>query len=105
MAKQHDEKTFGSYVLGLVLCITLTLAAFGIVEYRLLDDTHMYLSLGALAIAQLFVQSICFLRLNVSAEGRWNLFPFLFTSFVVLLLVGGSMWVVYNLNYNMLIPS
>ncbi len=105
MAKQHDEKTLGSYLLGLILCIILTITAFAIIEYRLLDDTSMYIALTVLAVAQLLAQSACFLRLNISAEGRWNLFPFLFTSFVVVILLGGSMWVIYNLNYNMLIPT
>lgn len=105
MEKQHDQKTLGLYLLGLALCVILTLAAFGVVEYRLFDDTKMYYALTALAVTQLFVQSVCFLRLNASAEGRWNLFPFLFTSLVVVILLGGSLWVMYNLNYNMLIPT
>lgn len=100
---QHEsgQKTLSSYVVGIILCIVLTLIAFGLVEKRLLTDTMLYITLSALAIVQLLVQSICFLRLNVSKEGRWNLLPFLFTILIIAILVGGSLWIMYNLNYNM----
>lgn len=102
---QHDEKTLSGYVIGVALCLVLTLAAFSLVEYHLLDTRNSFIALGLLAIAQLFVQSICFLRLNASPEGRWNLWPFLFTTLVVVILIGGSFWVMYNLNYNMLLTN
>src|SRR5579872_4265758 len=98
---QHEsgQKTLSSYVVGIILCIVLTLIAFGLVEKRLLTDTMLYIALSALAIVQLLVQSICFLRLNSSKEGRWNLLPFLFTILIIAILVGGSLWIMYNLNY------
>lgn len=95
------KKTLTSYVLGFVLCILLTLVAFALVQMRLLSDVNLYISLTALAIIQLFVQSVCFLRLNASSEGRWNLLPFLFAILIIVILVGGSLWIMYNLNYNM----
>lgn len=109
MSHQHEtqveyggkQKTFAAYIFGYILCILLTLAAFALVEVRVLTDTYLYFSLAALAIAQLFVQSICFLRLNLSYEGRWNLWPFLFSILIILILVSGSLWIMYNLNYNM----
>ena len=100
----HDPsaKTLGAYITGLVLCIILTLAAFGIIEKRVFSDTNLYIAVSVLAIVQLFVQSICFLRLNASPEGRWNLMPFLFAILIVSIVVGGSLWIMYNLNYNMM---
>jgi len=100
--KDPNLKTFKAYMTGLVLCILLTLAAFGLVEGKLLSDTLLYAALSVLAIAQLFVQSICFLRLNASPVGLWNLMPFIFSIFIVSVLVGGSLWIMYNLNYNMM---
>jgi cytochrome o ubiquinol oxidase operon protein cyoD len=96
------QKTLGTYVTGLVLCVILTLIAFGLVEKRLLSDSGLYIALAGLAIVQLFVQSTCFLRLNSSAEGRWNLLPFLFALLIIAVLVSGSLWIMYNLNYNMM---
>jgi cytochrome o ubiquinol oxidase operon protein cyoD len=109
MTNHHDEsheyggsqKTLKAYVVGFVLCVILTFVAFGLVEKRILANDMLYLSLAGLAIVQLFVQAICFLRLNASPEGRWNLLPFLFTILIMGILVAGSLWIMYNLNYNM----
>lgn len=109
MSMHHDEKveyggspkTLQSYVLGFSLSLILTLMAFALVQLRLVSTTGLYVSLGILALAQLMVQSLCFLRLNGSQEGRWNLLPFIFTLFIIVILAGGSLWIMYNLNYNM----
>lgn len=97
-----NQKTLGSYVTGLILSLLLTLAAFGLIEKRILTDAHLYIALAVLAITQLFVQSLCFLRLNASAEGRWSLMPFLFCILIIAILVGGSLWIMYNCNFNMM---
>lgn len=110
MSEQHHEietygtskKTFSAYISGLILCIILTLAAFAVVERHLFTENYIYISLAALAIVQLFVQVICFLRLNANPEGRWNLMPFLCAILIIAVLVGGSLWIMYNLNYNMM---
>ncbi len=101
VAHESGKKTIQSYVVGFVLSIMLTLIAFALVEKRLLSNAFLYASLAALAITQLFAQSICFLRLNSSAEGRWNLLPFLLTIFIIAILAIGSLWIMYNLNLHM----
>ncbi len=98
----RSQKTFKSYVTGFILSIILTVLAFVLVKQRFLSDSLLYFSLALLAIMQLIVQSICFLRLNSGVEGRWSLMPFLFAIFVIVILVGGSLWIMYNLNYNMM---
>jgi len=95
------QKTLTSYVVGFVLCIVLTLIAFGLVKMNVLSDMYLYISLAGLAILQLFVQTICFLRLNASKEGQWNLLPFLFVILIIAVFVGGTLWIMYNLNYYM----
>lgn len=96
-----SPKTLTAYMTGLVLCVILSIAAFLLVGKQLLSGAELYIALSALALIQLFVQVICFLRLNASAEGQWNLMPFLFTLVVVMILVAGSLWIMYNLNYYM----
>lgn len=97
-----SKKTLSAYITGLVLCIILTLIAFHLVEKKSLTPNYLYIALAALAVVQLIVQVVCFLRLNVSAEGRWNLMPFLFVILLVGILVCGSLWIMYNCNYNMM---
>ena len=106
---QHDinadvgfgKKSLQSYIVGFGLSLALTLFSFYCVEKRLFTDLHLYVVLTILAITQLLVQSICFIRLNGDTDGRWNLLPFLFAVLIISILVGGSLWIMYNLNYNM----
>lgn len=95
-------KTLKSYMIGLFLSLLLTFTAFICVGEHLLPNNDLFILITALAIAQLFTQVICFLRLNMSDEGRWNSLAFVFTFIVVFILVGGSLWIMYNLNYNMM---
>lgn len=108
MAHQHDiahaseQKTIKAYVIGYVGSMLLTLAAFGLLEVRLFSDAMTYVLLAALAIIQLYVQSSCFLSMNKStAEGRLKLLPYLFTLLVIVILVTGTLWIMYNLDFNM----
>jgi cytochrome o ubiquinol oxidase operon protein cyoD len=94
-------KTPKSYITGLVLCLILTGLAFGLVEFRLLSDAGLYISIAVLAIVQLFVQIVCFLRLNTTKTGMWNSMSFLFALVIVLILVIGTLWIMFNLEYFM----
>lgn len=93
--------TLLAYITGLILSFLLTLAAFVLVGKQLLSSTLLFIAVAVLALLQFFVQSIFFLRLNADPEGRWNLYPFIFAIFVVVVLVGGSLWIMYHLNFQM----
>lgn len=89
--------TYQSYTLGFVSSILLTLFSFYLVASSILPPKTLYLVVGALAIIQLFVQLVFFLHLNTNSKASWNLLSFLFTLVVVLVLVIGTMWIMYNL--------
>jgi len=95
-------KTLKSYMTGLTLSLIFTFSAFAVIGKHLLSVPASYITITALAVAQLFAQVICFLRMNVSREGNWNTMPFIFTFIVVGVLVGGSLWIMYNLDVNMM---
>lgn len=97
-----SPKTLSAYVTGLFLSLILTCAAFFVVYKHALSTSSLYITVTVLAVLQFCVQSLCFLRLNAGPEGRWNLYPFLFAIFVVFVVIGGSLWIMYNLNYNMM---
>lgn len=91
-----------TYITGFILSIICTLIAFSVVQTHAFAPQALYLSVVALGVLQLVIQIFCFLRLNTSAEeGRWNLVTLLFTLIVVAIVVTGSLWIMYNLNYNM----
>ena len=92
------EKTLPGYIVGLAGSVVLTLAAFALVYYKPCSSAAIYAIIAVLAIAQLIVQSICFLRLNASPEGRFNLLAFLFVIMMICFIAGGSMWIMYHLD-------
>jgi len=93
--------TYQSYTVGFVLSILLTLFSFYLVGSAALPPKTLYIAVGALAITQLFVQLVFFLHLNTHSKSSWNLLSFLFTLVVVLILVLGTLWIMYNLYANM----
>ena len=96
------KKNLKSYLIGFVLCVILTLIPFALVAQQMLQGPALYYALIGLAMLQLYVQVVCFLRINASPKGRWNLVSLLFTILIVLVVVIGSLWIMYNLNYNMM---
>ena len=95
------KKTLKSYIIGLVLSLIFTCISFYIVMNHVFSKSGLYLGVSVLAIAQLIAQVVFFLRMTHKKDGNWNLMPFLFSIVIVSVLVGGSLWIMYNLNYNM----
>lgn len=96
------SKALINYIIGFILCIILTCASFYVAYFHVLKSESLFLVLSALAIIQLIFQVIFFLRLNThNEEAKWDFISFLFTVFVVVVVVGGSLWIMYNLNYYM----
>jgi cytochrome o ubiquinol oxidase subunit IV len=96
-----SPKNLKTYLIGFVLCIVLTLIPFQAVASHSLSHAAIYAVLFVSAILQLFVQVICFLRLNMTKDGLENTLSFIFIAIVVFILIGGSMWIMWHLNYNM----
>ena len=46
---------------------------------------------------------VYFLHMNTSSEERWNLVALLFTAMIIGIVVVGSLWIMYNLNINMMV--
>ena len=97
------KKTFSIYFLGFILCLVLTLIPFFSVIYKVTSFGGLLVILLISAVLQFFVQVICFLRLNNQTEqGRTNVLSFVFTGIVLLVVIGGSVWIMTSLNYFMM---
>jgi cytochrome o ubiquinol oxidase subunit IV len=93
-----------SYLVGFVLSVVLTAAAFGLVIASALPVGATMVGIAALALVQILVHLYFFLHLNASSEQRWNVMAFAFTVVIVAIVIGGTLWVMYNANMNMM-PS
>jgi cytochrome o ubiquinol oxidase operon protein cyoD len=90
-----------SYVTGVLLALALTLAPFALVMSGA-SGTNAVAGIFALAVIQIVVHVVFFLHLGRSPDQRWNLMAFVFTALIVGILVGGSYWVMYHLDHNMM---
>ena len=97
------KKTLRVYVSGFFLCVILTLIPFMAVIKHVASNKVLLAIVLLSAIAQFFVQVVCFLRLNNQTEqGRTNVLSFIFTGIVLLVIIGGSVWIMTSLNYFMM---
>ena len=97
--KQRSK--LGKYVTGYLLSIYLTMTAYLLVTNHAFDNFFMVTVLVILALLQFFVQLVYFLHLSAERGSRWRLFVFGLMIMVVGILVGGSIWIMNNLNYRM----
>ena len=90
-----------SYVAGALLALVLTLSPFAVVMGGA-SGTNAVAAIFGLAVIQIFVHLVFFLHLGRSPDQSWNITAFLFTALVLGILVGGSYWVMYHLDQNMM---
>ena len=90
------------YVIGFILSITLTLLAYWAVVGGAYHAGFVIAIVVGLAILQLFVQLFFFLHLGEEMKPRWRLVILSFGVLVVCIVVFGSLWIMDNLNYNMM---
>ena len=96
-----DHGSLKSYIIGFVLSLLLTFGSFGLVMNGALSHTATIIGVVALCVLQLLVQLAYFLQMGASKSARDNLATFVFTVLIIAIIVGGSAWVLYNMNVNM----
>ena len=97
--------SLGSYLTGFTLAVVLTLIPFALVMSGALSRPMTVVAIFSAAVVQIFVHLRYFLHLDGSSQGRWNLLAIVFTALIVIILVGGSVWIMVNLHYRTLDPA
>lgn len=107
MEKQNHtiHASVTTYTIGFVLSLILTLAAYFAVDSQWLTGWQLVGAVIALALTQFFVQTVLFLHVGDETRPRWNMTSFLFMIIIVGTVVIGSLWIMANLNYNMMSPE
>lgn len=96
------KKTLTIYLIGFVSCVLLTLIAFWTVMSGNFVKWETFVIIYTAACIQFLVQLVCFLRLNIQTEqGQTNVMSLIFTGVILISIIVGSLWIMWNLNYNM----
>jgi cytochrome o ubiquinol oxidase operon protein cyoD len=97
-----DQATYKNYVTGFILSLVCTLFAYILVVKKVIDSRWALAGVVAvLALIQFVTQLTLFLHLGKESRPKFKLLVFCFMLSVVIILVAGSIWIMYNLNYRM----
>src|SRR6195256_754177 len=92
------------YLTGLGLAILLTATSFFIAGTDLVWQPSIPVALVVLAIAQMGVHLVFFLHITTGADNTNNVLALAFGVLIVALVIAGSVWIMDNLNANMVMP-
>lgn len=98
-----DHGSLKSYATGFVLAVILTAIPFWLVLGKVFDKSSTTgLVLLGFAAVQIVVHMVYFLHMNTKSEGGWSMLALIFTVMLVVIMLSGSLWVMYHLNHNMM---
>ncbi|QYE35416.1 MULTISPECIES: cytochrome o ubiquinol oxidase subunit IV [Sphingosinicellaceae] len=104
--KRPEASDVGSavrgYAIGLVLAVGMTAVSFYIVHSPLIWTPGIPMGLIVLAIAQMGVHLVFFLHVNTGPDSTNTTLALAFGLLIVFLIIAGSLFIMTNLNHNML---
>lgn len=101
----HSHGTMGQLMLGFALAVVLTLVPFVLVMSEIeMDRTLLIGIIMGLGAVQIIVHLVYFLHVNAKAEQGWTLAATAFSVVILGIVLVGSLWVMHNMNENMMPP-
>ena len=102
-AGDHEKRReLRSYAIGFAAAAILTVVPFLVVGAGLASAATAYRIIGACALIQLLVHFRFFLHIGLGRSTRDDLQLILFTGLIIVLMVGGTIWVLGNLHTRMM---
>jgi cytochrome o ubiquinol oxidase operon protein cyoD len=103
--EQEHSGSLTTYTVGLAFALLLTGASFLVSQTNLLWAPGVPAGLAVLAIAQMGVHLVFFLHISTGPDNTNNVLALAFGVLIVTLIVSGSLWIMANLNANMVPAS
>lgn len=91
-----------AYLIGFTASLLFTFLAYFLVVDHLLTGATLVLTLVGLALLQGVAQLLFFLHLGKEPKPHWETLIFLFMVGILLIIVAGSLWIMYDLNHRMM---
>ena len=99
---QHETVSYRSNTTGFVLSLLLTLASFGMAMGGAFPTSVSVATIVLSAVLQIIVQMHFFLHLDNSSAQRWNVLAFAYTLIIIVFVVAGTLWIMYNTGIRMM---
>jgi cytochrome o ubiquinol oxidase subunit IV len=100
--QQESRANVLSYTVGLGLAVLLTIGSFVVSQTNLLWPPGVAVGLVVLAFAQIGVHLVFFLHLGSGPDHTNNILALAFGILIVFLVIAGSIWIIADLNANMM---
>lgn len=98
----HSHGSRRGYLTGFLLSVVLTAIPFWLVMAGPLGPQATAIIVVLLAFVQIVVHTIFFLHVNTKSEGGWTLVTLVFTAIIVIIVIAGSLWIMFHLHGNMM---
>ena len=103
---EMGHATFRGYMTGLVLAVILTAIPFWLVMGDVIDSSAWTITIIiTLAAVQIVVHMVYFLHLDAKTESGWNLLSLIFTGMLLVIMLVGSLWIMFHLHENTMTPT
>ena len=102
---EHGQRVISgvvAYLIGLVLAAGLTLTSFWVASTHALWGPGVPIGLCVLAVAQMGIHLVFFLHITTGPDNTNNVMALAFGVLIVFLVVAGSLWIMSNMNANMM---
>lgn len=99
MAQAHRQRSARTYLIGFALALVLTAIPFALVATGGLSGIAIFLVIAASALVQVVVHLRFFLHLGFASTPRENLLALAFAAVLIGLMIGGSLWIMFDLDY------
>ena len=96
------DPLFRDYLTGFILALVLTVVPFGLVVFKVVPQAQGLAVIAVLAVVQIIVHMRYFLHLNFSPAERNNIMSLAFAAVLILIMAGGTLWIMFNLHYRMM---
>jgi len=96
------NRSYKPQFLGFVTALLLTVAAYRIVTHNELSDSLLHVTIFGFAVFQALIQLFFFLHLGMESKPHWGMITFLFTALIIVVVIGGSLWIMSNLSYDLM---
>jgi cytochrome o ubiquinol oxidase operon protein cyoD len=90
-----------SYLTGFALALVLTAIPFALVAAGLLAGVPALSVIAVAAVIQILVHLRYFLHLDLTSTPRENLLAIAFAAILIFMMIGGSLWIMFDLHHRM----
>ncbi len=98
---KHEHGTTESYIIGFLLSLIFTFVPYYLVVEHVVAGNALLATIFAFAVLQMLVQVLFFLHLGREKKPYWQRLFLMGTIGGILVVAGGSIWIMHHLHYNM----